>query len=45
LIQVFGGAIRRSGPRDRAALAAINGVGQGRLYRYGQAVLATVAGA
>jgi len=31
-------------PRDAAALSAINGVGQGKLDRYGQAVLGVVAG-
>jgi ATP-dependent DNA helicase RecQ len=35
--------IARARPRNQAALAAINGVGQGKLDRYGQAVLETVA--
>jgi ATP-dependent DNA helicase RecQ len=36
--------IARARPRDRAALSAIGGVGQGKLDRYGEAVLAVVAG-
>jgi ATP-dependent DNA helicase RecQ len=36
--------IVRVRPRTRADLAAINGVGQGKLDRYGEAVLETVAG-
>ena len=37
--------IARARPRNRTALAAINGVGQGKLDRYGAAVLETVAAA
>jgi ATP-dependent DNA helicase RecQ len=36
--------IARSRPRDRDALSAINGVGLGKLDRYGEAVLEVVAG-
>jgi len=37
--------IARSRPRDRDALSAINGVGVGKLDRYGEAVLEVVASA
>jgi len=37
--------IARVRPRTRAAMAAINGVGQGKLDRYGEAVLGVVAAA
>ena len=36
--------IARVRPRTRADLAAISGVGQAKLDRYGEAVLETVAG-
>ena len=37
--------IARARPRDRVALAAIGGVGQGKLERYGEAVLERVRAA
>ncbi|HLZ82094.1 MAG TPA: HRDC domain-containing protein, partial [Caulobacteraceae bacterium] len=37
--------IAKTRPRTRAELSAINGVGQGKLDRYGAAVMETVAGA